>query len=339
MFDSSQSWSLFGYDVRRPFFVFTGAWRDFLWSDGSPVRAALDETVTLLDDGETAHYRAGQSAAAESTASTAIRLPDELVLAKVLELPPGVEGDLESAITLEVAACSPFPADDTCFGWSVSHRTPARLVVQLVICSRSAVMEYLAGEYDCHDVGRYEVWAAVNDTFQVVSGFGEAARERRYSRRLWRTALRIGYCAAALVALAALGAGFKYLEARKMESLYREAQTAAAAAVEHRDKLSAGNALLDAANTQLAGSPDVYQELVRLSRALDDATWLTQVDIKNGTMRIDGQSPNAARVMQQLTDEPAYAEVTAPAAIRTVGRSGLERFVLDIRFADTQETP
>ena len=43
---------------------------------------------------------------------------------------------------------------------------------------------------------------------------------------------------------------------------------------------------------------------------------------------------DAAGVMQALSAEPAYAEVTAPQAISRVGNSDEDQFYLDLRIAE-----
>ena len=55
-------------------------------------------------------------------------------------------------------------------------------------------------------------------------------------------------------------------------------------------------------------------------------------EIKGAQIKIDGESSDAAAVMQQLLDHPAYERVVAPVAIKKM-RSGLEHFVLKLTLA------
>lgn len=334
MLDSSQAWNLFGYDVSQLVTTFKTGWYEFLWGEGSAVREALDEPVSLLDSAGNGNcYRVGLPVDNQNTRSQAVLLPDNLVLARVLKLPAAAEGNLAVVVALEAKASSPFPEDDTCFGWSIRQRRTGTLDVLLVICARSSVMEYLASHHDTHDTHACEVWAEIDGTMQVIAGFGESARQQRYRRRLLRAGGGLAYCLVALVLCFAIATGMKYLDMQRVEAAYDEVRLRAARAVELREALNLGNSRVKAANKMLAERPDFYRELMRLSALLDDETWITLVDIKNGTMRINGQSPNAAAVMQKLTDESAYDEVTAPSAIRKARRSDLENFVLEITFA------
>lgn len=319
-------------DVRRPAQVFVSAWRSFLWSEGSPIREALDEPVTLLREGEATHYRAGNPVAECTTLSTAILLPDSMVLSRVLTLPGAAEANINTVVALEAKASSPFPEDDTAYGWSITGRNDETIQVKLAICARSAVMEYLAAHYQTHDHTEYEIWAGLDGAMLVIPGFGETRRHQRYRGELVRIGRQLALLCVVLIASVALAAGLKYLEMKRVESNYEEVRRRAATAVDLRETLSQGNRTVDAANELIGRQVDFYPELVRLSSLLGDDTWLTQLELRSGEFKINGQSPDAAAVMQKLTDEPVYSDVNAPAAIRKSRRGNVERFVLEINF-------
>lgn len=338
MLDTSQSWNLFGYDLRQGWYVFRAGWRDFLWGADSPVLPIIDETVVVYRQGEEPlNYQAGQpapqAASSEGAKSSAVLLPDNLVLPRMITVPRAAEGNLEAVVEIEVKANSPFPDGDTCYGWSIVSRDDQGSAVQLVISSSSTVMEYIAEQLDCHDVHAHEVWAQIDNNVVVLSGFGEAARQGRNKKRMIRAGMGIAYCLIALVACFAVAAGMKYLELQQVRAIYESTENRAANAVKLRSELSVGKQQVAAVNAIIAKNLDPRTELTRLSRLLDDATWLTGVDIQGTKIRIDGHSLDAAALMQKLVDEPAYEEVSAPAAIRKDSRSRTERFVLDLRLA------
>ena len=335
MLEASQSWNLFGYDLRQGWFVFQAGWRDFLWGANSPVFSVIDETVAVYRDrGGPFYFRAGQAVpppvSSEQPGSSAVVLPDHLVLHRLLIVPKAAEGSLESVVAMEVKANSPFPDGDTCHGWSVVGAGENGLEVQLVISSSSAVMEFIAKRFDCHDVHTYEVWAQIDHNIVVFSGFGEAARRGRNRKRMVKGALAIAYCLTALVACFTVATGMKYLELQQVKEIYELTQRNAANAVKLRSELSGGKKQIEVANAIIAENLDPRTELTRLSALMNDSTWLSQVDINGVEIRIDGYSLDAAAVMQKLIDEPAYEEVVAPTAIRKESRSGVERFVLDL---------
>ncbi len=338
MLETSQPWSLFGYDLRRGLYIFQAGWRDFLWGPNSPVMPLIDETLTVYGEhAEPVYYQAGRPVSKPDNTtelkSSAVMLPDELVLSRKITVPKAAEANLASVVAMEVKANSPFPEDDTCYGWTVLSTTDQELAVQLVISSSSTVMEFIASLLDCHDVHAHEAWAKIGNNVVVLSGFGEAARQGRNKKRMILGALGVSYCLAVVLVCFALAAGMKYLELQQVNEMYQNTNQRAENAVKLRSQLSEGKRQLVVANTMIAQSPDLYAELVRMSRLIDDETWLTGLDIQGTKIRIDGQSLDAAAVMQKLVDEPAYGEVTAPSAIRKDKRSGTERFVLDVRLA------
>jgi general secretion pathway protein L len=337
MLQISQSWNLFGYDLRRGPHYFRAGWRDFLWGSESPVLGAFDEVVEVHQEtGEVLHYKAGHSVAAPVVADAliarAVLLPDRLVLVKTLQVPQAAEADLESVVMLEVSSSSPFPSADTCYGWTVDKRREKDLDVQLVITSRSAVMSFMATLMDCHDVLAYEVWARAEGGMVLLSGFGEAGRQRRNQRRLTRMAVVLAYCLTVVLVLFACSAGAKYLELQKVQAIQAQADRRASGAGELRTRLASAKAYIATVNDLLAEYPDPHSGLNKLAIMLGDDTWVEAADIKGTQVKIEGLSRDAAAVMQQLLDDPAYARVVAPVAIKKV-KSGMEYFVLNLTLA------
>lgn len=334
--DASQ-WSLFGYDLRRFGHYFVGGWRDFLWGQHSPVLSAIDEIVRVTrSDGTTSFYRGGQPVSIEGqgddVVAQAVMLPDALVLSKQLKFPAAVEHELEAAVAMEVTTSSPFARDDTCYGYTLATRGDDTLTVSLAISSQSAVMAHIAGEMNSHELQAYEVWADVNDGVVVLQGFGEQARKQRNRRRMGQLGLLGLYCVFAILAIFAVAAGGKYLQLQRVESMQREAQSAAAQALVEREQFAAAKGMIIAAHELRASLPAPHHELKRLTTLLGDDTWLSVVDIKGRQIRIEGESTDAAAVMQLLLNDPAYSRVESPVAFRKA-RGGAERFVLSLTLA------
>jgi len=337
MLETSQPWNLFGYDLRRGLHYFRAGWSDFLWGDDSPVLNVIDEVVEVhLEAGETRYYQAGKlvvgPVAPGTVKAQAIVLPERLVLSRTLRVPVAAEADLDSVLVLEVRASSPFPEADTSYGWSIVDRRASDLDVQLVITSQSAVMAFIASQLDCHDIRAYEIWAQSGGRMVSVSGFGEAKRQQRNRRRFGRIAIALAYCLLVVIAAFALGAGAKYLELQKVRAIQVRVEQSASEAVELRTGLASSKGLIGAVNKLLLEYPAPHYELKRLATILGDDTWIMMVEINGSNIKIDGQSSDAAAVMQQLLDHSAYVRVVSPVAIRKVG-SGIERFLLNLTLA------
>jgi hypothetical protein len=331
--EQGQQWELFGYDVRRLGKHWLAAWRGLVRSPDSPLRRRLDEVVCLHHDSGTSLFQSGEPVGAAPFDCEAVLLPDELVLSRSLTLPLAAEGDLDAALSLELAANSPFTGEDTASGWQVVARDSACLHVILVIASRSAVMAWIGKQYDIHDPAAREVWADVDGNKLVLTGFGEGRREARYRRRLLRSALVASASAALVLVMAAVAAGTKRVELARVEALAATTQREATQASQMRTRVALAGETVAAARSLIAAHPSPHYEIARLTRLLGDSAHVVQFSMKGREVRIRGRAEDAAAVMQLLTGEPDYAEVASPQAIVKVANSGLEQFTLDLTLA------
>jgi len=340
--NGDQQWVLFGYDTRQVGQHWLAAWRDLLWGNDSPLRQRLDEVVLTERDGEPAVYHSGRELQGEVALPTdpcrAICLPEDLLLNKTLTLPLAAEGELASVIALEVNANSPFSHGDTASGWRVRDRTDTQLRVDLLIASRSAVMAWLGKQYDIHDPQAREVWGDTDAGMVVLQGFGEEQRESRYRSRLIRAGIKVAVAAGLLLLIAGLAGGAKQMELSRVEALAEATGREAASAAALRASLAEANQQIQAARDIVASYPNPHVELARLTRLLDDDAYAAHMAVRGDLIRLRGRASDAAAVMQRLSSEPAYSEVTAPQAIVRVGNTDLEQFYLDIRLAGEAES-
>ncbi len=325
MLSSGQKWELFGYDTRSLGKVWLSAWREFLWSDESPVRKGLDEVVCLHSGEEATLYQSGQPSAPAPFECEAVLLPDDLVLTRQLSVPLAAEHELDAVVGLEISANSPFTPDDTAAGWLVRERDEAHLHLALAIVSRSAAMTYLGRNFDIHDARAREVWAEAYGRKIVLSGFGEGGREARYRKCLQRCGAMILASAMLLLSIAGVAAMAKRAEFSQLESLAQEVDREAAGAAEMRAALALANEGISEADGILAKYPSPHVELARLTRLLGDDAFIVQFTMSGREIRIRGRASDAAAVMEKLTNEEDYIEVTAPAAIVKVAKSDLAR--------------
>jgi len=333
MLEAGQNWELFGYDMRQLGKHWLAAWRGLVWGDDSPLRRRLDEVVCLRSEGGSALYQAGQPSRDAPYKCEAILLPERLVLTRALRLPLAVEGDLDSVLGFEVNANSPFAPDDTGYGWQLVTRDETHLHLVLVVVSMSAVMAYLGRTYDIHDPRQREVWAETDAGMVLVRGFGESGRAARYRQRLLRCAAMLVASALLVLLSAALAAGIKRAELAQVQARAATTQREAAQASQMRSALALANETIGATNHIVSLHPNPHFELARLTRLLDDSVYIVQFAMSGREIRLRGRATDAASVMQLLTDQPYYAEVTAPQAIVKVGNSGLEQFSLNITLA------
>lgn len=336
-----QQWTLFGYDTRQVGQHWLAAWRDLLWGTDSPLRQRLDEVVVTRRQGADQVYQSGREIQGDVSLPAdpcrAICLPDDLLLHKTLALPLAAESELPSVVALEVNANSPFSHNDTAFGWRVRERTASQLQVDLLIASRSAIMAWLGKTHDIHDPQAREVWGDSGAGMVVLGGFGEARRESRYRSRLLRAGVMGGVALGLLLLIAGLAAGARQVELGRMEALADSTAREAASAAELRTSLAEANRQIRAARDIVASYPNPHVEIARLTRLLDDNAFAAHMSVRGDVIRLRGRATDAAAVMQRLSAQPQYSEVTAPQAIVRVGNTNLEQFYLDIRLAGPAE--
>jgi hypothetical protein len=332
MFESGQNWELFGYDMRQLGRHFISAWRDLLWAYDSPVRSRLDEAVSLRTAQGEQIYHAGKAVADIPAACSAVLLPEEQALVRRLRLPLAVEADLESALSLEVSANSPFTADDTGYGWVIAGRDEQHLQLNLVIVSLSAAMAYIGQHYNSHDAHAQEVWVDVDGQMVVIRGFGEAQRERYYRRRLLRVGAMLALAAFLVLLTVGVGAGFKKLELGRLENIASVTQREADDASRLRSALGVANETISAVNGISALYPDAHLELARLTRLVGDSAYVERLGISAEEIDLRGRAVDAAAIMELLTRQSDYAGVIAASPIRKIPGTQVEQFHLKIQL-------
>ena len=325
---------VFGVDVRDFGQLWVAAWRDILFGDDSPIRAALDSQVRLKHaDGTTKSYQAWREVAGEHVESEVLAIPEELVLSRALTLPSIAEADLEAALHLEIAACSPFSADDTAAGWRVSREGGSGVLsVDLVIASRTAVMGFLGDHFNVVDTNGAEVWANAGAQWVCLRGFGETKRETSYRRRLIRTAALMAASMVLILIMAGLSVVVAGRELASLEAQRDRALMEARTAITLRDDLAATNLTITELNKLSLKFPNPQPELLRLTRLLPDSAYITQYTQEGRSIRLRGRGSAAASLQQAMTEESAFEQVTSPQAISRVGNTGLEQFFLDIKL-------
>jgi general secretion pathway protein L len=334
----SHHWTLFGYDLRTLPALWVASWREVLWSQDAPLRRWLDEPVSVrepwVDTGLVPESRLlGSQPHSSKSMANAQLLPNEMVLVCWLNIPERAEAHLVSALALEVRARSPFPEDDTRFGWRIAERERGNIRVCLVLVSRSATQNYLQKFLSPEDCANTEAWVRVDELYVVIEGFGEVLRNFRYSQHLKRLGLLCGGILLLVCMLMILPVGLRAIQLAHYEQGLVDARARSVEAVRLRDQLMQRNEQAEEVTRLLKSSGSPYTELLTLTYLLDDTVWLTSLEMRGNKLRIDGMAGNAAELMQSLSAQPHYLDVRAPSATRLDARSGQERFVFDITLA------
>lgn len=257
---------------------------------------------------------------ARTPSFAAIELPQAMVLYRKLNLPVLDKPELERAVALDAVANSPFPPGDIC--WSprfCPQPNGQALQVELALASRSQIKAYLAtlgglGQDEKHS---HEVWApsAVGGApYFVMPGFDEGARMSR--QRVGRVSgLAMVGIAGVLLALIAITPTLQ-LRARAIEAVhaYTVLHEQSRAAVASREALVRAADQVQWIERRLNETLDPAATLNLLTRVLTDDTSITSLRITGRKILLEGQTTNAAELMQLLGRQPGFQDVVAPVA-------------------------
>ena len=322
---------------------YRGLWRDICqaWThlQGVPPLAWLTPMAPVLllqADGRESLWRGGERREALGKAATArftaLELPEDMVLRRLLSLPAVSDADAASAIELQARAVSPFAAQDLVWGYRAQPLAEGGNRVDMALVSRKQVAQYMQAQATRLRVAAQpEIWITQPAAAPIVlQGYGETLRKRHEVR--WR---RVGYglivLAGALIAAIAVTPTLQ-LRARAIEaSVAHEALARRAAPlVKERETLMQSAEKLGALNEMLAGRIEPLRILDRLTQVLPDDTALQSFSLKGQKVTLMGLTANASALMRVLGEQTGVRDVRAPSpATRLGGEASKENFVIE----------
>jgi general secretion pathway protein L len=339
MTTAQDQWQLFGIDLTRLPLAWMQGWREVAgWPwvarfvPRIPVEAHdADGHVAVRNGATTATLTGARPAVA------ALELPDEGVLLRRLRLPALPDRELRSALALEVAAVSPFPPEQTVWGWSVESDDAGAVggsAVTLAIAARDYVEGRLAAASQLKKDMPVEVWARSGDAVVVMQGFDEPVRRRLERRRL---ALLVGQLMLAgilLLALAAIPALQAMQRVTDAEQRFAQLRTAVADDLDLRDALVQQRRKADAVRAHFGEPVDLLGLLGQLTRLVPDDAYVTAFRWdREGSASIRGLAADAAALIDRIGAEPGLTLARSPAAISRDRATQLETFAIDFHSA------
>jgi len=267
----------------------------------------------------------------------AMALPADVVLHRAMALPLLEPTQLHRAIELEAYASSPFATQDLCWGYATRVTPNGRSIeVQLAMASRRQIRSCLQDKTWQKESARSpEVWAPLGAQaadYVVLPGFGEAARQARQRKGMALRLLALGALALVLVLIAITPT--LQLRARAVEAVhaYDDLHQRARQVVASREGLTrATERIVQIEGLEHAGTAPA-RVIENLTTALGDDTYLTALRIEGTKVVLDGQTTNAAQLMQALGREPGIQEVIAPVPATRPFGSGKDIFKIEFRF-------
>ena len=254
----------------------------------------------------------------------ALQLPDELVLIRQLTMPAMSSAEIADAVALEAQTLSPFAPTDIVWGYSQSPDTGDSVRVELALASRKQIASHLqTREADLAGLAPPEVWVLSPSGQPIVMpGYGETSR-MQHMRKWRRFGLLLVVLALMLVAAIAITPTvqlrFRAIEAVNAYTAVHQRTLPLAAKREELVKTSERLAVL---NEIVSNRMDSLKVLDLLTQSLPDDTSLLGLQVQGLKVTMNGQTTNAAALMQHLSAQPGIQEVRAPsAATRPLGVS------------------
>jgi general secretion pathway protein L len=264
-----------------------------------------------------------------------LRLPAELALRKLVDLPAAAEENLRQVLAFEMDRLTPFPADAVHYDVRVIDRNleNRRIRVELMVLPCAAVdptvrlLHRLGLEPDAVVLPRGSNEQAPWRLPLASNGSGE----RRFVNRVSVAFLAL---AAALLAAAVYTAFDR--QRTRAELLEREVDIARKEAEEGRrlqeqiQQLSAERTFI--VDKKRARAP-VVQVLNELTRALPDDTWLYRLRLINEELQTFGYSPNASAMIGHIENSALFSNAQFRAPLTRDQRVDAEQFHIAFQVA------
>ncbi|MBW1850627.1 MAG: PilN domain-containing protein [Deltaproteobacteria bacterium] len=102
-----------------------------------------------------------------------------------------------------------------------------------------------------------------------------------------------------------------------------------------RDKrtLSKANRFLEDTDAFMKTKPRLFSHLNEIARCLPEGAWFSRFDLKNGVMTLNGESPDALKVIEALRSSIMFDQVNLKGSVNR-NITGAERFSLIIKLKD-----
>jgi len=264
-----------------------------------------------------------------------LRLSEADVVERVIQIPKAATDVIGPVVRNQLERIAPWPEAETCFGYrivGVNEKSPGHLDVRIVATSRKIMDAKLA---EARSLG-LEPWSvefasASDPEGQNASSLVELMSMAPDPKRRTAEILR-GALAALVVGCAAIGGFGAYLvwDRQSQRDELAERIALVSARVEVSRQLTQRNAELRRQHTRLIGqktaSPAVMVLIERLSEALPDTAYLTELEIHDREARIIGKSENSTGLIPVLEETSEFGDVRFSAPTTREEGESMETF-------------
>ncbi|GGK84883.1 PilN domain-containing protein [Amphritea balenae] len=261
-------------------------------------------------------------------------LPEHYILRKTISLPEATRSKLADVLNFEMDRNTPFKAEEVYFSYRISSHAKEqhKIQVELAIVTRAVLdelLEQLARQgveprrVVPQGVVPEEIDNPANDLLQRGEpGKSQNGQDSR-QRKLWLLIL---------LGLIVMGAFYqRYQHQANLQQAVIEPRAQAEHAKQLRDELQL---LQDNRRFLIARKDPQSSSLVLLSeltRLLPDTTWISRLNLQDGTVVIQGESTNASALIAILEESTLFQDVRFSSPVTINPRSQKERFSISAR--------
>lgn len=251
-----------------------------------------------------------------------------------VSLPLATEDRLADVLGYEMNRFTPYAQEDVYFDYRVADRDTARQVVNvdIVVTLRNTVDAILGRllEYGIlpSKVTLQGVVGTVDHDLAMINLMPERSRRRTISKReIVPAALT---ATAVLLALVAVGYPLaqQWLRLQELDAEIAGLRTAAISAQDTMEEIAAAARQGGFFAEKWASTPTKIQLLDEISRVVPDDTWLSQVQVKQDTVRIQGESEGASSLIGLLETSELLRDVRFSSPVTKNPRTSQDRFVI-----------
>jgi len=263
-----------------------------------------------------------RSTIARAASDTVIlRLPEQLILRREMTLPIAAERDLRSIIHSQMDRLTPFDASEVFWGASQPRRGETRLRLTLHVVQRSQIAWLLGRLAGIGLEPSVLEDAADGITLARLGNRRKPLKNPRATARLGiRAALVLGCLLVPLISqqrrLQATEQRLEILLPVQRQIMQLQARIADQTAVQRVISQTQQDTAL--------------RTLARLSAALPDGTWLSDVAVSGDRVTFDGQSSDAAQLIVALTATPGLQNVSFIEPVTRAPGGGADVFSIQL---------
>ncbi len=267
----------------------------------------------------------------------ALRLPAEQALRRTLDLPRAAEPDLRQALFFQIDQQTPFTPQEVYFDYRVIGREPEakRLTVEMTVVPRAVVDDAL---------GMAARWGLSPAIVDVAGDDADAppvlnllaeAEDATGARGLSPLNAALAVVAAVLAAWAVyIPLDERRTTAETLLARVAEVKSDANQALRLRQEVERLRKEGRFLTEEKRKTSSVLKILDELTRILPDSTWLFDLKINGGEIRIGGYSSAASQLIGLIDDSPLFQTPRFRASVTQDPRSGLERFNLSFALEE-----